>query len=474
MTSPTFANVNYRPAGAQNAKQKMNIYVPPGTPPTGAWPVFISIDYGGFDTSDIPATLEDAKEVAIAAYHAGFAVVCPGLTIPNTVGVAEQGMFWLPTDPDWDIEGGQADIPHLDVVWIIQHLRANDSTYGIDMENWFIEATSAGSECAGFVVVSDDFADLGSGIAQCQESTQDGLRGFLSSLTQGHLTVFPTTQPPAVATVKHLRKNGATTLPAIQAVDTIAGHLTGSAYGYLMVQSAVIEKNGVIPFYMRAGAKVPGFAALGSVDYTINPTTLLPTLAGSPTQGIQDVHDSYQYVILVQQREAMSSLTEATDRLVSSVNWTVAGVSPDAIFASLEEVADDAVAWMLNILASGPTAGTLNLRMDWANPMELRQRGVQTSRDGGMVQRRQTQTTVSRNYEKASIRRWDLSWKSATRSEHDALVALYTAAGGGARPITFLPPNESSIIGRFLNGSLRTRQMAPGSFAMSCSVEEMP
>ena len=476
--SPTVANANYRPAGTQNQFQKLDLYVPTTTAPDDGYPVLIRVNFSSFVISEKDGFIDGGVHQAF--YDAGFAVADITVTVYplyTSYSPAGGGMFWRPSDSDWDIEGGGHDIPQLDTIWAIQWLKQNAATYNLDTSEFFGWGASAGSVCIAFAGTNTDLSDAGSSIPQCTQDTT--LKALILEISQGWVPAWVQNAgvgTPTFPSFYGMRKDGATSSPCINLGDAVAdsgesSHAEEFSYNWRIAQTANRTANSTRPFYLRAGPRDPGDFAIGAVDYSIDADTLLPNMTGTGSTGLIDIHDAAFAVITRKQLNALSPFHQDRTRLTSLKDWTVSGISPDALVTA-SNVGSDMVSWATSQLGDLSGEAALLMRMDWRTGFQTLCAGLQTSPRNGMIQRRATHTARSKNGGRRAVRRWRLAWGSASAAEFALLLETWKATRGGAGPLAFTPPNQGVIPARFVGDSLRVSQAGPRRFAMSVEIEE--
>lgn len=74
-------------------------------------------------------------------------------------------------------------------------------------------------------------------------------------------------------------------------------------------------------------------------------------------------------------------------------------------------------------------------------------RAVQTDVSGGGIhQRRQTQSSVSRNSGERKVRTWRLSWRNGLYQHAKRVRELWSTSLGGSLTLAWTPPDEGSPI----------------------------
>lgn len=104
----------------------------------------------------------------------------------------------------------------------------------------------------------------------------------------------------------------------------------------------------------------------------------------------------------------------------------------------------------------------------------ISRRAVMTPADSGYVQRRQVQSSVSRQSGKQSVRSWQLEWRHLTPAEKAAIADLYDAAIGGSFAIKVQPAPTSPLVEvRFVESSLLTIHVTGQWHSARILVEEV-
>lgn len=102
-------------------------------------------------------------------------------------------------------------------------------------------------------------------------------------------------------------------------------------------------------------------------------------------------------------------------------------------------------------------------------------RAVSTPQDTGQVVRRQVQSSVSRNSNRASLRQWQVTWGPITVAEKTSILSVFDAAMGRAFQITWTPPGLSAgaIPVRFMSDALDIRHIQGKLYSISAALEEV-
>lgn len=475
---PTHTDIDYRPAGTNNSKQYLDIYYP--TIGTAPYPVMVHFRFAGFVSSSREGSLESGVEVLGTALEAGWAAVDVEVTTagPSSPGVGG-GMFRHPTtDAEWDIEGGGDDFAFLDATWVIQWIRENAVTYNFDTTKIVPVGRSAGSQCATWVALGEDWATPGSSITQCQQSSRTA--GLVVSSTQiwWHAYV-QTAGVNGFPSLQWLRASSDDTQPCVNLSAATTGHKNRASTSYGLSSLAdMFDENAQVPVYaVCAGEEIK--ATIGAYDWTFNTTSFAPAMAGTSSTGLCDEHHPWASIMLMKILRYQSPFHNTHSRFTVEQVWEgefADQITPEAIMpGELENgtTQADIVSWMDKEFLSLGGVASLNLRMDWANEVKVSTQGITTSKAGGMIKRRQTNSAYSRNTGDNATRRYIIQWKAASRVEHDIVLDAWNSSLGGTLPINFTPPDENVILARFLGGKFTTRQDGPNRFAMSCELEEV-
>lgn len=113
-------------------------------------------------------------------------------------------------------------------------------------------------------------------------------------------------------------------------------------------------------------------------------------------------------------------------------------------------------------------------------PFGIRERVVRnqvvTPSEGGIVHRRQTNLSHSQYGDKRpEFREWTITWTDLTVKEHVLLRSLWEETHGGAMPFRWNPPDAglgSSVLARFVGGSLVTRRLTPAMYTATVRIRE--
>lgn len=87
---------------------------------------------------------------------------------------------------------------------------------------------------------------------------------------------------------------------------------------------------------------------------------------------------------------------------------------------------------------------TFNVDPEFPWVEERVRRGVQTGPETGFLQRRQTQSSTSRNSSRQEVRLWRGRWVNASKVDYDRVVALYDKTVGGRRTMKLTPDGEAT------------------------------
>lgn len=118
------------------------------------------------------------------------------------------------------------------------------------------------------------------------------------------------------------------------------------------------------------------------------------------------------------------------------------------------------------------SAGTLTDVPEFVVAMSSVRRAVQTQAVGGTVHRRQVQSSVNTNTNKAEVRRWRLEWGMADTSIHYNLLKLWNDSFGGAAEITWTPTDESVALRMRFYKKPRFVRVAARTFSITVELEE--
>lgn len=119
------------------------------------------------------------------------------------------------------------------------------------------------------------------------------------------------------------------------------------------------------------------------------------------------------------------------------------------------------------------SAGTLSDSPEFVVDLTSRRRAVQTQASEGFVQRRQVQSAVTANTDKAEVRQWRLRWSAAPQSVHDNVLTLWNASFGGAVEITWTPVDEGSAISALFMGAPDLTRVSAATYAITVDLEEV-
>jgi hypothetical protein len=191
------APISYLPperlaSGAGKAQQRLNVFLPPGAPPAGGWPVVLNNRTGGGIAVLPLATLQTSG--ASAPLHAyvssGVAVVDFGVT-----GIGDgNGLFYPPGHASGRYESFRPldDAPEKDAEWAVQWLKTQ-SAYPLDPTRVCLRGSSHGAIIALWAAIGPERARA-SGTAQVRASTR--VRGVLALQPPASIWAFD--QTPAI------------------------------------------------------------------------------------------------------------------------------------------------------------------------------------------------------------------------------------------------------------------------------------
>ena len=100
-------------------------------------------------------------------------------------------------------------------------------------------------------------------------------------------------------------------------------------------------------------------------------------------------------------------------------------------------------------------------------------RTIQTKQELGMVQRRQTQSATSSNFNKAQVRSWFYEYGSAPLTVRDRILELWDDTKGGAVSLTVTPTDESSAISARFSSPLQVVQLNASRWRLAFTLEEV-
>jgi len=104
-------------------------------------------------------------------------------------------------------------------------------------------------------------------------------------------------------------------------------------------------------------------------------------------------------------------------------------------------------------------------------------RAVRTPVDGGMVQRRQTQSSES-EFGQAALRQFRVMVTDGSKGDFNKIMALWKNTTGGSQGINYTHTNTAysgteNLIVRMVVAPLSVRQLSHGQYAFTVVLEEM-
>ncbi len=258
---------------APHAAQVYRLFLPTDpTPPTG-WPVLVDLDLAAFTRSDpldviapIDGLLHDALEAGVAVVTATCTVSRGGAT-GNPETYPGNGLF---VPPEAGVPPGYSGVvapyldalrpmPQKDVVMLVQHLRWNAASLGIDPDRLVAHGTSAAAIVWMWCVLGPDRGDLWPN-AQGQETMPTRVAG---ALLGGGVTWWPAlapTKPPATFDAWHwpVATAGDYDTPADELAQVDGAWLDAASPLVFGLAPGVAPLNAALPLYLYYGADNDG------------------------------------------------------------------------------------------------------------------------------------------------------------------------------------------------------------------------
>lgn len=476
--TPTYADIDYRPAGTNNGKQYVDIYHPPTG--SGPFPTFLFFPIGGFTGSARPASFTSENFLVGAVLEAGWAVAYVEQSVAainpptGTTTAVGGGMFRHPlADSEYDLDGGGDDICYIDAISAVQHLRYNAATYNLDPNLFVVGGRSAGAANAAWVAFGPDAADPGNPIAQREVSSRVQGAYILQAATMWFHAIVQDSSIFPAGDWWFLRDSVDDTIPARDLNAAASGHKSAASIGFLTTNTAAqAQLNAVTPCY---AAVIPKeiITTPGGLEWGLAANNT-PLMFATDTEGLFDPHHLWHGAMLIKALRNLSPFHTTHSRLaVMDSYWDFENeIAADVLLGSIYND-DDLVEWLAQEFLSLGGVDTIDMRYDWQGTTSVQMLGIQTPALGGMVQRRRTSTATSQFSAAVATRVWRVTWRAATRAEHDRILAAWYASRGGALAVNFRPPDNSMVLARFISGSFRSRQNGPHSFALSVDLEEV-
>lgn len=438
--SPAQTDVNYRPSGSSNGYQTFNLYEPDTT---GPWPVVVYVNNTAFTASSYGATITGFKE-RIVDY--GLALVDAAVTITDTgdMNIEGGGMFWPPSAPEWDTD----DIPEKDVIWIVQHLRQNAGTYGIDANAIGLYGVGyAAATLAMWVGLEVDHADSGGSGQDTQSSVPNAVGGEHGWFWN-----------PAWSTSEsqsHLRDSGNPDNTAATWGDATVAHIRASSP---LRRAQFSTVGGSVPLWIRTAF------APGSGDFTMHDTGGFPTLSDSLTAVI----DSWQGLMgakWLRDRYKFQQLHSTC--LVNSDTHFQYGIADE--ITTTADVEIKAIEFFRSTLLRPQSSNLWDLPFEWSIDETTSRTGVEST-DGGSF-RRQTQSSSSQNRLTASDRVWEATWESLEPADVTTLLNRWSDLGSGSLMMP-LPSAPGYVEVEEITGGFSIEQVSANSYRATIQLQE--
>ncbi|HEX6886176.1 MAG TPA: Ig domain-containing protein [Planctomycetota bacterium] len=188
--------------GPAKTQQRLNVFLPRGTPPPAGWPVVLNNRAGGgIATLPLGSVSETGGTAALhALLKAGVAVVDFGVT-----GIGDgAGLFYPPGHPSGRYESfaPNDDTPEKDAEWALQWLKIQ-TAYPLDVENVCLRGSSHGAIISMWAAMGPERART-SGSAQVRASTR--VRGVLALQPPVSVWAFLQSADLAVRMVAHFEQ----------------------------------------------------------------------------------------------------------------------------------------------------------------------------------------------------------------------------------------------------------------------------
>jgi len=451
-----FEGVDYTPGASNtsNGYQEFNLFIPDASvhaKPAAGWPVIVFVNNASYTASANSSTLTGLR---LLAYEYGFAVCHAMVTITDVadVNITNGGMFWDPDDAGWITD----DVPEKDVIWIIQKLRDQSTSYEINPNAIGLYgddgAWAASSLCA-WVAFEKDHADSGASTTQeqqsslpnsvCVDSATFWHPAILNSVSQDHLRDATTTSAVAAT-------NGDATSAHRQQVSPLYRSYVDSTGGAKAIPLFVIT----------AGA--PTASGMFSVD-----SDSLPTRSNSQSS----ITDAWQGMLAINwlRSNGNSLAYHRKHSTLASGLVTQFPIVDRYILAAQEH--PHILAFFRATLGGYAGAETWDLTTDWASEMATDRPALTTS--GPTIHRRQTMQSRSRARQERSIRRWKVGAQDVRQSEITRLRAINTASAGSVLTIDFPATASPGMVPvRMQSDSLEWTQSGYDSYSYTVVMEE--
>jgi hypothetical protein len=351
--SPTYYDQDYTPATvARNELQWLDLYLPAGSAPPTGWPVLFVAPFGGFEGQrNARAPIASSSKLPFRALSSGIAVALCGLTSavdgddPEIPGHGTFDPPGLATPGQDHYDDDQFPIGFKDAVWVVQFLRANAATYGVDPERFACQGRSGAATAWAWVALGEERSDPSSGDFRAASSR---VSGAILASGQFWWPAFRQSKPGLSALFPD----------AADPVNEVAGTLADTFRDYQVEASALFfgfrdtgvrALNAATPFYLYAGNPP------GSDDYSFTDEPFpVPTL----TDALTDGHDGwFQYALAQRLLDLDAGFHARATRLVAFED-AASGPAESAILSIEDELVEDQVTWLLELFAQPKDAAS--------------------------------------------------------------------------------------------------------------------
>ena len=315
--------------------QRLNVWLPAGTPPATGWPVLVSNPNAAYFGSP-PLDAIDPSDVIELFFHkalnAGIAVVFFGTIDPGPI----TGWFYPPGHPSGRWEDLDHLMPEKDVLHAIQWTKFQ-SSYPLDPNRIFLHGSSAGATTAAWVALGPDLAiDFGSP----QRQVSSRVAGVLCFDT---LFSFPAYAGEDTLVAHHWESTSLPGTSAVDMADTDPALLDAGSVGRILLDP------------LCYGATTPVFLAYdcagASVDFRNDPDEF-PSLRNVIGTNVHDLWHGAKFwerlIYLNRQFHQLRSEFYVAAPYVSQLGG-VAGAETGTftgLVINSTSLYDDAVAWV--------------------------------------------------------------------------------------------------------------------------------
>jgi len=332
--TPVKSGISYRPAGTDNGQQNYNVFYPGNRLPNQRLRCLAYINCSGFTVSD-----EITQITSISPLHqlleTGWVIVtarCSTTGLPAAVG---GGMFLRPAHPDFDREGGGFDCPNLDAEWLMQDLRLNASSLGIDPDYIIVGGDSGGSHPAVWAALAPEARDPNSAFPMLRQSSR--ANGLFLTAHQGYPAAFCTTSAGGGPNWWQFRSIADNEVSTGELDGSVAGDIVAGSPMTIAAHPDAEARNQYVPIFIHAG---PDGDELAS-PYAIVPPAVsfaldanrYPTFAGTTTTGFTTLagHHPALAAYLVKALRDMHPWYVRGVRWHTEEDYDIDGLEPDEV-----------------------------------------------------------------------------------------------------------------------------------------------